>query len=109
MVAARGEDGGQQLEKTAAKERLVEELGGVAFGQAGHEDELEPALELALAQEGQGVAHRLDLCFEAKEGRVDIAQELKREAEVAFEDALELVEIELGLLQLFEGVEMGEL
>ena len=81
----------EQLAHAPAQQRERDEL----VGRLGHRRERHdrrPAPDGAGAEQRQRLAHGVDLAREREEGRVDVAQQRDREADVGADDPLELLE-----------------
>ena len=79
-----------------------------ASGTERERDDRRPAPDGARAEQRQRLAHGVDLAREREEGRVDVAQQRDREADVGADDALEVLEGGLRRGQLRERLQRGD-
>ena len=71
-------------------------------------DDRGPAADGARAEQGERLAHGVDLARQREERRVDVAQQRDREPDVGADDALEVLERRLARGQLRERLQRGD-
>jgi hypothetical protein len=100
--------GGDELHRAPAHERVGQQLIG-PWAAPGQRDDERPPAGHALADERDRLADRADLAPAREEGRVGVAEQAVAELEVAGDERLEAVEVEVGGEQLAGGGHGAEL
>ena len=103
-----GRSVGDELHRARAHEGVGQQLVG-ARAAAGEGDDERPAARHALADERDRLADRADLATALEEGGVGVAQQAVAELEVARDERLEALAVEVGREQLAGGGHRAEL